>query len=214
MRTGYSQTNLLIRLETVLGKDELLLYEFLGEEFISDTFVFNLKLRSSNMSIETEKLLGTDASITIFDDDQTKKEFHGIISYINQMGLDAEFSYYEIKLIPRVSLLKYTENRRIFQNLNAVEIVVGLLNANKVEFETRLTNTYEKREYCVQYDESDFDFISRLLEDEGIFYFFTFKNGNHTFVLGDSVECHELCDQKQLFYRSNQSERVGSDTVT
>ena len=214
MRTGYSQTNLLIRLETVLGKDELLLYEFLGEEFISDTFVFNLKLRSSNMSIETEKLLGTDASITIFDDGQTKKEFHGIISYINQMGLDTEFSYYEIKVIPRLSLLKYTENRRIFQNLNAVEIIVGLLNANKVEFETRLTNTYEKREYCVQYDESDFDFISRLLEDEGIFYFFTFKNGNHTFVLGDSIECHELCDQKQLFYRSNQSDRVGSDTVT
>ena len=52
------------------------------------------------------------------------------------------------------------------------------------------------------------------MEDEGIFYFFTFKNGNHTFVLGDSLECHELCDQKQLFYRSNQSERVGSDTVT
>ena len=83
MRTGYSQTNLLIRLETVLGKDELLLYEFLGEEFTSDTFVFNLKLRSSNMSIATEKLLGTDASITIFDDDQTKKEFHGIISYLS-----------------------------------------------------------------------------------------------------------------------------------
>ena len=107
---------------------------------------------------------------------------------VNQLGLDTEFSYYEIKVIPRLSLLKYTENRRIFQNLNAVEIVVGLLNANQVEFETRLTNTYEKREYCVQYDESDFNFISRLLEDEGIFYFFTFKNGNHTFVLGDSIE--------------------------
>ena len=60
------------------------------------------------------------------------------------MGLDTEFSYYEIKVIPRVSLLKYTKNRRIFQNLNAVEIIVGLLNANKVEFETRLTNNYEK----------------------------------------------------------------------
>ena len=59
MRTGYSQANLLIQIETVLGKDELLLYEFLGEEFISDTFVFNLKLRSSNISIETEKLLSS-----------------------------------------------------------------------------------------------------------------------------------------------------------
>ena len=46
-----------------------------------------------------------------------------------------------------------------------------------------------------------------------MFYFFTFKNGNHTLVLGDSIECHSLCDQKQLFYRSNQSDRVGSDTV-
>ena len=81
------------------------------------------------MSIETENLPGTDAAITIFDDSQTKKEFHGIISYINQMGLDTEFSYYEIKVIPK--LLKYTENRRIFQNLNAVEIILGYLTQTR-----------------------------------------------------------------------------------
>ncbi len=214
MRIGYSQKNSLMRFDTVLGEDELLLYELRGQEFISEPFVFNLKLRSSEVSIDVERLLGTEAAVSILSGDHTEREFRGVILSIDEVGIDTEFSYFDLVLVPKLSLLKQTMNRKIFQNLNSVEIITEILISNEIEFEKRLTNIYEKRDYCVQYDESDFDFISRLLEAEGIFYFFSFKDGNHILVLGDSVECHEQCKQKKLFYQSNQDERVRSDTVT
>ena len=194
MRIGYSQKESLLFMESVLGDDQLLPYEFWGQEFISDPFLFKVKARSSSLSIRVEKLLGTEVSMKILSDSQPQREFHGIVSAITQVGVDTEFAYFEINIVPRLSLLKYTKSRRIFQNLNSIEIIVGLLSANGIEIDMRLKNSYEKRNYCVQYDESDFEFISRLLESEGIFYYYTFKNGSHILILGDSVDCHDLDD--------------------
>ena len=113
MRIGYSQKESLLFMESVLGDDQLLPYEFWGQEFISDPFLFKVKARSSSLSIRVEKLLGTEVSMKILSDSQPQREFHGIVSAITQVGVDTEFAYFEINIVPRLSLLKYTKSRRI-----------------------------------------------------------------------------------------------------
>ena len=123
MRQGYSQKKSLLNIETVLNSDELLPYEFLGVESISENFKFHLKLRSSNTELNLEDILQTEVSVSLLSTTESPRYFHGIISLINQSGIDSEFAYYEIDIVPKLELLKYSRNRKIFQNLSAIDIV-------------------------------------------------------------------------------------------
>ena len=213
MRQGYSQKKSLLNIKTVLNSDELLPYEFLGVESISENFKFHLKLRSSNTELNLEDILQTEVSVSLLSTTESPRYFHGIISLINQSGIDSEFAYYEIDIVPKLELLKYSRNRKIFQNLSAIDIVEGILHANKIDIDNRLSKIYKKRDYCVQYDESDFDFIYRLLASEGIFYYFKFAQDRHTMVFGDSLGSYSSCAEPFLYYRSIQDERINSNTV-
>lgn len=125
--------------------------------------------------------------------------FHGIIGEIAQgptdLGESSNLTLYTAKLYPKLWLLKFSKNCRIFQNKTAMEIIGTVLQENDVtDIQDKTQSAGQTvREYCVQYNESNFDFISRLMEAEGIFYYFIHTESAHTLVLADSPEAHHQC---------------------
>jgi type VI secretion system secreted protein VgrG len=124
---------------------------------------------------------------------QRPRHFNGIVTRFVHLGADRGHAYYLAELQPRLWLLTLGRDRAIHQNKTALDIVKETLGRYEVAFETRLgAGAYPRRPYCVQYDESPFDFISRLMEEEGIFYFFDGADGRHTLVLADSPAAHSV----------------------
>ena len=108
-------------------------------------------------------------------------------------GAGAEGHRYGILLVPKLWKLRHVRRSRIFQDLTVPEIVVSVVREHDVECEPRLSGDYQPREYCVQYRESDFSFVSRLMEEEGIFYFFEHTADKHTLVLANAPTAHQPC---------------------
>lgn len=190
----YTQDGRPIRIETPLGKDKLLLHSFIGKEGVSCPFEFHLKLWSPDHDLPLEDLIGTSSTIAVRRADESERLINGIISEFAHTGTfvleggsqPVIMSSYEAKLVPWVWKLSLNRDCRIFQMKSVPEIVSQVLDEHKLgNFEMRLSANYSVREYCVQYRESDLSFISRLLEEEGIFYFFEHKNDRHTMVIVD-----------------------------
>ena len=117
-----------------------------------------------------------------------KRWFHGLVTDFRLVKVEERLAHYEAELRPWLWLLGLTHDCRIFQNLSVVEIVEEIFaKYPEAKFEKRLQGTYPPREYCVQYDESDLDFVQRLMEHEGIFYFFEYAEDGHTLVLTDAM---------------------------
>ncbi len=199
----YTQENRLIAIDTPLGKDVLLLTGFRGTEGLSRLFGFELSLLSENHKIKFEDIIGKNVTVSIVLSDGDKRYFNGIISRFSQgrgggeAGGDPRFSHYRAKMVPWLCLLTRTADSRIFQKLSVPEIAEKIFTEKKLlDFKMQLHSTYEKREYCVQYRETDFNFISRLLEDEGIHYFFEHEDGKHTLVLADVPGENKPCPKQ------------------
>lgn len=215
MRTGYSQQGMTIKVETIMGNDVFLLDSFFGTEYISNPFLFNLEMRSSDESINSSNLINTEVLIKILSADTPSRYFHGIISSFSQVGIDQEFAYYTAKIVPKFWLLKLNQTRAIYQNVSALDIITSTLESFGIVLENRITGSYQPREYCVQYDESYFDFISRLMESEGIFYFFDFDQTGHKIILADDSSSHLDCrNGKELIYRAQKPAREMSNTIS
>ena len=215
MRTGYSQQGMIIKVETIMGEDVFLLDSFVGKEYISNPFLFNLEMRSSDESIDISSLINTEALIKVLSADTPSRYFHGVISTFSQVGIDQEFAYYTAEIVPKFWLLKLGSNRAIFQNVSALDIVTNTLESFGVVIEDCTTSSYLTREYCVQHDESYFDFISRLMESEGIFYFFDFDENGHKMILADDPSSHKDCQSGEtLFYRAQKPSREMSNTIS
>lgn len=185
-----------LRLETPAGEDVLLLEHCVGSEALSGLFSFELDLlldlqmhRSSE--VKAEDLLGRKITITLALK-MGERYFNGIVKRFVQGHRDERFQYYHMEVVPWSWLLTLKSDCRIFQDLSVPQIVKKLFDELKgsysdlVSYRDALTKQYVQRDYCVQYRETDFNFISRLLELEGIFYFFEHSQNGHTLVLADS----------------------------
>lgn len=215
MRTGYKQANAFLSVSTPLGADELLLDTFQGTEAISQLFRFNLSMRAMDAQLDASKIVGAAVTVTLNQAGTPQRYFNGIISRFTHAGGDGEFAAYSAELVPKLWLLTLTRDRIIHQNKTAADIIKAVLDEFGVTYEAKLTGTYTSREYCVQYDESAFDFISRLMEEEGIFYFFTFRDGGHTMVLADAASAHTACtDAAALRYFPGVANQHMLDIVT
>lgn len=204
MQMPYTQENRLIAIDTPLGKDALLLTGFSGTEALSTLFRFDLKMLSENHAIVFEDIIGKLVTVSIILADGDVRFFNGLISRFSQgrgggeAGGDVRFSQYTATMVPWLWLLTQTADSRIFQNLSVPEIVEKIFTeGNHADFKTAFHGQYGKREYCVQYRETDFNFISRLLEEEGIYYFFEHEEGKHTLVLADAPEEHKPCPKQE-----------------
>ncbi|MDH5547060.1 MAG: type VI secretion system tip protein VgrG [Gammaproteobacteria bacterium] len=197
-----SQDGRFISISTPLGSDELLLMSMSGAEHLSRPFSFQLEMLSHNNDIDPNDIVGSSVDITVAENSATSRVFNG---YINQFVAGERHSsghrIYQAELVPWLYLLSYYTDNRIFQQSDAKTIIENVFQSrgfNDFEFQTQ--RTFRQREYTVQYRESDFRFVSRLLEEEGIFYYFRHEGGKHTLVLGDSVVSYHNCEENEARY--------------
>jgi len=184
--------------------DAFAVFAMIGREAISELFRFEVDLVADDPDIALDSIAGKDATLTITRLDQTRR-VHGMLQSIELVAATPQSQYvYKAVLVPRLQRLALTRQNQIHgttapvsvrevlndelsaSNLKgaAASAVAGRLGMN--DFELRLTHAYPKRDYIVQFDESDFAFLSRLCEHYGIFYFFTHDSGRDVVVFGDS----------------------------
>jgi type VI secretion system secreted protein VgrG len=194
MSAVYVQDNLKLQVSTPLGPNKLLLRALRGEEFISGLFQFNLEMVSEESALDFQAIIGKPVTVTISLADNSKHYFNGIVGRFIQEETNARLTRYHAEIHPWLWLLTKTADCRIFQNQTVPEIIKSVFSdLGFNDFRDALKGTYDKREYCVQYNETAFNFVSRLMEDEGIFYFFEHQDGVHTLVLGDDADVHQTC---------------------
>jgi type VI secretion system secreted protein VgrG len=190
----YTQDQRIIRVATPLGKDVLLLHTFRGQESISDLFSFHLELLSEKSSIAPDKVVGQRVDIEVELADGSLRYINGFVSRFAQSGADDRFTYYEAVVVPWLWFLTRTANCRIFQNMTIPDIVSKVFKDRGFnDFRQALQGSFEVREYVVQYRETDFNFVSRLMEQYGIFYFFEHQQGKHTLVMANDPNAHKPC---------------------
>jgi len=201
---AYTQEDRLIAIETPLGKDALLLAGFRGTEGISSLFHFDLDILSENHSVVFEDIIGKNVTVSMIMTDGSPRLINGIISSFCQergsgeSGTNSDLSFYTATMVPWLWLLTRSANSRIFQKLSVPDIVEKIFEEKGFQdYKLSLHASYDKRDYCVQYRETDFNFISRLLEDEGICYFFKHEKGKHTLVLADTAEDFQPCPKQE-----------------
>jgi type VI secretion system secreted protein VgrG len=180
-----------VSVKTTLG-DDLVFHHLTGREEVSRPFRFELWLLSENDRIALEGLLGTPVGITIALIEGGERHLHGLVAEAAYAGTEGSYARYRLVLVPWIWFLGRTADCRIFQQQTAVEIVKAIFDEHPIaEIEDRLTGGYETRDYCVQYRESDLDFVSRLLESEGIAYYFRHEEERHVLVLADGEASHD-----------------------
>jgi len=190
----YTQENRLIAVDTPLGADVLLLQGLTGNEGVSRLFRFDLDVLSEKNSISFKDVVGQNVTIRITLGDNTPRYFNGFVSRFAQSGSDVRFTHYQMEVVPWLWFLTRIADCRIFQEKTIPDIIKAVFDSRGFQdYKFSLTSTYDPREYCVQYRETDFNFVSRLMEQYGIFYFFEHENGKHTLVLGDSESVHQPC---------------------
>lgn len=184
----FSQADRPMKITTKLGETDLLLHRFSSVEAISTPFEYRVSMLSDNAGINLKALLNTTATIALRLEDGSFRYINGKWRQLRQLeiGKDKLVSY-EGLLVPSLWFLNLEADCRIFQNTSVPDIVEKILTDASISDHRRsFQKTYSPREYCVQYRESDFNFISRLMEEEGIFYFFEHTATKHTIVFGDS----------------------------
>ena len=174
-------------------QDKLLLKGFKGSEGMSRLFRFELDLLSTDPSIDYTQIIGKSVTIAVIQADGTPRYFNGVISRFGQAGADETFTSYHAEMVPWLWFLTRTADCRIFQNMSIPDIIKKIFtDLGFNDFTDSTKATYASREYCVQYRETAFNFVSRLMEEYGIFYFFQHEQGKHTLVLGDDPSASRL----------------------
>ena len=178
--------------QAVGHEDDLRVVRFQGTESISELFSFRIELASLDSAIDFDAVVGKPGLLTFYHE-KGRRYINGRVLNFEQTREGTEYTYYEAQLVPIFWFLQFRRDRRIFQKMSVREIVQRVLDDAGIprdQYRFALQKSYETREYCVQYGETDFQFISRLLEDEGIFYYFEHSRENHVMVMGDSPVAH------------------------
>lgn len=181
-----------VEINTPLGDDVLLFHRMTATEKLGRLFQFKLDLLSKNPNLKFEDLLGQNVTIRLELPDEKTRYFNGFVSRFRQEGTFDDFNAYSVTVHPWLWFLTRSADCRIFQQKKVPDIIKEVFGDHGfTDYEESLSGKYRTWDYCVQYRETDFNFISRLMEQEGIYYYFKHENGKHTLVLADSVSSHE-----------------------
>ncbi|MDX8346591.1 type VI secretion system tip protein TssI/VgrG [Cognatiyoonia sp. IB215446] len=187
---------------TPLGPDTLLFSRMQGHDAIGECFAFDIDMISEDLDIAAADLLGQGITLRIGHEDEEPVFLHGLVDRLSMIEITDRQASYRAQLRPWLWFLSKSTDNRIFQNLSIVEIIEEVFAAYPAaKFENRLQNTYDPIPYCVQYGESDLDFLMRWMEHEGIFTFFEFEDGAHTLILVDTLSALAPADgQEQIAF--------------
>ena len=181
-----------------LGKDVLMLFRLSAREELGRLAEFELELLSSDPKIKLEDVVGKPMTVALDLPGGKTRFFNGLCTRFSQSGRIGRYVQYQATLRPWLWLLTRTADCRIFPDPKEAEsktvpdMIKDVFRKNGFsDFKERLNGTYKPREYCVQYRESDFNFVSRLMEEEGIYYYLAHEDGKHHVVLADSTTSHD-----------------------
>jgi type VI secretion system secreted protein VgrG len=179
-------------------------YAFRGTEAVNTPFVFSIDLVSRSSNEDITSLLGTEALLTIPDKSGEVRHVHGLIAEFTQLHTANAFTHYNCVLVPRLWYLDKIRDHRIFQHLSVDQIIDKILQEQGFTasgYEFKLSQAYEAREYCVQYGETDLYFISRLCEEEGIYFYFEHSENAHKLCFCDHAGGPKISGEHSLrFY--------------
>jgi type VI secretion system secreted protein VgrG len=186
---SFEQTDRPMKLTTPLGPDAFILVGLEGREAISQMFYFELKTAWLDQTklLPFDQLLGKKVTVEI-SFTENKRYFNGMVSKVTQHERDEVFTYYALEVVPELWLLDRKLCSRTFQHITVPDILRQLFTGMDVDYQTQ--GTFEPREYCVQYRETDLAFASRLMEEEGIYYFFKHSSSGHQMVLANTPQSH------------------------
>lgn len=191
-----TQNERLIQLSTPLAKDFLLIERLRCTEGLNQLFNIDLEILHEEQVegfeptfVDASALLGNPMIVSAHQPGEITRYFHGICVRFSQGGRNQRFSAYTAQLRPKVWMLTQIHRSRIFQNKTVPQILDEVLEGYDVDNEIDATGM-KPRNYCVQYRESDWDFLSRLMEEEGIYYYFEHTKTNHRLVLGNTAGSH------------------------
>jgi type VI secretion system secreted protein VgrG len=158
-----------------------------GHEELGRPFEYEVTVMSKDPVVQAESLLGQSVTVSMKLPDEETRHFNGIVTQFAHLGSDQNSTRYSMTLESWFGLLSRTNDCRIFQGVSALDVIKTLLREHAVPFSESLNESYRTWEYLVQYRESTFNFISRLMEQEGIYYYFKHEETNHTMVLADPL---------------------------
>ncbi|MCY2962998.1 MAG: type VI secretion system tip protein VgrG, partial [Planctomycetota bacterium] len=191
-----------IAVSTALGDDVLLLRSFHGREALSELFEYHLDLLSADAGIDPTQIVGTPVAIRVSSSEGPTRYLNGFVSQFGYAGQNDEGVSYTATVVPWLWFLTQTSDCRIFQNLSCRQIIEKIFtDLGFTDFDlSQLTANYQPREYCVQYRETDFAFVTRLMEEEGIFYFFRHTANKHMLVLADGTSAYSNLPDAKVDY--------------
>ncbi len=187
-----SQANRYLKVSTALKEDTFILRSFDGTEQVSRPYKFELELYSSELWVDPVKMVGKPSGFSVKGPDDALRFFHGVVRNFSAGPVIWSEEYplrrYRAEVVPWLTLLKLQRNSRVFQEKTPPDIVEQVFkDAGYTDYKLSLKGSYEKLDFCVQYRESHYDFVSRMMEKAGIFYYFTHDKAKHTLVLADSA---------------------------
>uniref|UniRef100_UPI0012EC0337 type VI secretion system Vgr family protein n=1 Tax=Maridesulfovibrio zosterae TaxID=82171 RepID=UPI0012EC0337 len=168
-----------------------------GQESLSEPFSYSISAHSKDNALDFKSIVGKDVSVAIqLPDGKSDRYINGVVTRFTMSLSTVEATHYTLELRPWLWLMSMQADCAVFQNMSVPDIVKKVCNdAGYTDISDKLTGSYDPREYTVQYNETAFAFVSRLMEEEGIFYFFTHTANAHTMVLADSAETFADCEQ-------------------
>jgi type VI secretion system secreted protein VgrG len=191
----FTQANRVLQVTTPLGDDKLLVTGFRGNEALSSLFYYEMDLVAENSTqVDFSQLVGKEITLKIATPGKGSnpewRYIDGICAAFSQGDRNDRFTMFSAEVVPKVWLLTQQSQSRIFQLKSVPDILKAVLTGFDCDW--KLQGHYEPREYCVQYRETDFDFASRLMEEEGIYYFFNHSESGHKMVVADTPQGHAV----------------------
>ena len=179
---------------TPLGEDVLVFGRMTARERLGRLFQFDLELLSENYEIEPKDVLGQTMGVRLeLPGERGTRYFHGFVTDFSYLGMNGlRYGVYHATLRPWLWFLTRTADCRIFQNRKVPDLIKGIFAEHGfTDIEDKLSGSYRSWDYCVQYRETDFNFVSRLMEQEGIYYYFKHEKDKHLLVLADGYSAHQ-----------------------
>ncbi|HHO9726025.1 TPA: type VI secretion system Vgr family protein [Escherichia coli] len=192
--------------------DGMLLFASLGgTETVGELFTYSIKLKTPDIlnlgyvspaaNLPLKQMVGKDLCVNIELDGGGKRYISGLVTAARVAGHQGRSVLYELRIEPWLKILTHTSDYKAFQNKNVVDILDEVLDEYPWPVEKRLVENYPTRAWQVQYGETDFDFIQRLMQEWGIYWWFEHSENSHTLVLADAINVHKVCaDSPRVSY--------------
>ncbi len=187
-----AQSGMYAQLESSAGADTLLMRRMDGTEGLSELFEYRVEAISEETDLDLTSLVGTNASVKFDMEDKGERVFNGFVTEARWVGNEGQYTRYELVLRPWLWFLTRTTDSQIFKDETALDIVKKVFSdAGYTDIEDKTTGSYPSIHYCVQYMETHFNFVSRMMEKWGMYYYFKHEAGKHTLVIADGLSSHE-----------------------